>query len=50
MTRDFIKQFDSAVDEVENLLNKNRIFIERLEGIGILPKEIAIDLELQDLI
>ena len=43
-TRDFINQFDSAVDEVEKLLNTNRIFIERLEGIGILPKEQALKL------
>jgi NADH-quinone oxidoreductase subunit D len=42
--RNFINQFDSKMDEVEKLLNTNRIFIERLEGIGILPKEDAIRL------
>jgi NADH-quinone oxidoreductase subunit D len=41
-TREFISQFDSSMDEVEKLLNTNRIFIERLEGIGILPKEDAL--------
>jgi NADH-quinone oxidoreductase subunit D len=42
--KEFINQFDSKIDEIENLLNSNRIFIERLEGIGILPKEDAIKL------
>ncbi|MCX6149102.1 MAG: NADH dehydrogenase (quinone) subunit D [Ignavibacteriales bacterium] len=40
----FINQFDAKIDEVEKLLNTNRIFIERLEGIGVLLKEDAIKL------
>src|SRR5207244_8795382 len=31
-----------AMEDVEKLLNKNRIFIDRTKGVGILPKEEAI--------
>lgn len=41
MIRKFLDGFGPAVDECENLLNTNRIFIERLEGIGVLSKEDA---------
>jgi len=44
--KEFLSKFDSAIDEIENLLNKNKIFIDRLEGIGIIPKEDAINLGL----
>jgi len=44
MIKQFLNEFDPAVDEMEKLLNTNRIFIERLEGIGVLPKEDAIRL------
>jgi len=40
----FIDQFDDNLTECEKLLNSNRIFIERLENIGILPADLAIDL------
>lgn len=40
----FIDQFDENLTECEKLLNSNRIFIERLENIGILPADLAIDL------
>jgi len=40
----FIEQFDDNLTECEKLLNSNRIFIERLENIGILPADLAIDL------
>ncbi len=40
----FIDQFDDNLTECEKLLNSNRIFIERLENIGILPAEVALDL------
>jgi NADH-quinone oxidoreductase subunit D len=42
MTRDFLDQFGSGLDEMAKLLNGNRIFIERLDGIGVLSKEDAI--------
>ncbi|GAB4298963.1 MAG: NADH dehydrogenase (quinone) subunit D [Ignavibacteriaceae bacterium] len=40
----FIDQFDENIVEVEDLLNGNRIFIERLEGIGVIDKDLAIDI------
>ena len=42
--RSFIDQLEVNVDECERLLNTNRIFIERLEGAGIISKVDAIDL------
>jgi NADH-quinone oxidoreductase subunit D len=42
--KSFINGFQKAHDEVSRLLNKNRIFIERTKGIGILTKEDAINL------
>ncbi len=42
MIKEFLKEFYPAMDEMAKLLNSNRIFIERLEGIGILSKENAI--------
>jgi NADH-quinone oxidoreductase subunit D len=45
-TREFIFKLDNAIDEIENLLNKNKIFIDRLEGIGVIPKADAINLGL----
>ncbi|RJP73870.1 MAG: NADH dehydrogenase (quinone) subunit D [Ignavibacteriales bacterium] len=44
--KEFISKLDNAIDEIENLLNKNKIFIDRLEGIGVIPKEDAIKLGL----
>ncbi len=40
----FVDQFEEKFDEMERLLNGNRIFIERLEGVGVISKEDAIDL------
>ncbi len=40
----FIDQFDENLDECERLVNTNRIFIERLEGAGVISAEDAIDL------
>ena len=39
----FIDQFEEYLDEAERLINTNRIFIERLEGAGVISKEDAID-------
>ena len=43
-TRDFIAQFPEKLGEVEGLLLKNRIFIQRCEGVGRVSKEQAIAL------
>lgn len=40
----FIDQFDENLDECERLINTNRIFIERLEGAGVISAEDAVDL------
>jgi NADH-quinone oxidoreductase subunit D len=39
----FIDQFEPYLAEVEQLLNTNRIFIERVDGVGVISKEEAID-------
>lgn len=44
MVRDFVKGFGKAHADVSRLLNKNRIFIERTKGIGVLSTEDAIAL------
>jgi len=40
----FIDQFDANLTECEKLVNTNRIFVERLDGVGAISKEEAIDL------
>ncbi len=42
----FINQFDENLTECESLLNKNRIFIERLENVGVINYDDAIDMGL----
>jgi NADH-quinone oxidoreductase subunit D len=44
MVREFVKQFPKAHADVSRLLNRNRIFIDRTKGIGVLSKEEAINL------
>ncbi|MGK9477577.1 NADH dehydrogenase (quinone) subunit D [Melioribacter sp. OK-6-Me] len=44
MVRDFLDQFHPALEEMDKLLLSNKIFIDRLEGIGVLSKEDAIEL------
>jgi NADH-quinone oxidoreductase subunit D len=44
MTRKFIDEFLPALDEFEKLINTNKIFLDRVEGIGYLSKEDAIEL------
>src|SRR5437868_4081654 len=40
--RNFVKTFPRAHADVVRLLNRNRIFVERTRGIGVLTKEDAI--------
>lgn len=42
----FIDQFEQNLDECERLLNTNKIFINRLEGIGVISAEDALDIGL----
>ena len=41
---EFINTFDSKVDEYEELLNANPIWMQRTKGVGIVPLETLIDL------
>ena len=41
--RSFTKQFRKTHDEVHKLLTRNRIFIDRTKGVGVLTKENAIN-------
>lgn len=43
-TKWFIDQFDDNLTECEKLINTNRIFVERVDGVGVISKEDAIDL------
>jgi NADH-quinone oxidoreductase subunit D len=42
--RNFVKEYPKAHADLVRLLNRNRIFIERTKGIGVLSKEDAINL------
>lgn len=39
---DFIAQFPKSLAECEGLLNRNRIFVERTDGVGVISREKAI--------
>ena len=43
MIRDFLKQIPKTLDDMERLLNRNRIFIDRTQGVGVLSKAEAIN-------
>jgi len=43
LVKNFIDKIDENLDECERLVNPNKIFIERLDGIGVATKEQAID-------
>ncbi|MGH7977681.1 MAG: NADH dehydrogenase (quinone) subunit D [Limisphaerales bacterium] len=41
--RQFLQEFAVALAEVETLLTRNRIWVDRLRDIGVISKEMAID-------
>src|SRR5271168_2543268 len=41
--RKFLNEVVVAIDETETLLTRNRIFVDRTQGIAVIPKETAID-------
>ena len=43
MIREFLQTFPKTLDDMERLLNRNRIFIDRTKGVGVLTKEEAIN-------
>jgi NADH-quinone oxidoreductase subunit D len=44
--KDWLKDFKKRMVEWRKLLDRNRIFIERLEGVGVISKQEAIDIGL----
>jgi len=46
MVRNFLKIFPKTLTEVENLLTRNRIWIERTKGVAVISAEDAVDLGL----
>jgi len=42
MIRDFLKKFPRDLRDMERLLNRNRIFVDRTRGVGVLSREEAI--------
>jgi NADH-quinone oxidoreductase subunit D len=43
MTRDFLKTIPKTLDDMERLLNRNRIYVNRTHGIGLLTRAEAIN-------
>jgi NADH-quinone oxidoreductase subunit D len=43
MIRDFVRRLPKVLDDMERLLNRNRIFVDRTKGIGVLTREEAIN-------
>ena len=41
--RTFVKTFPKTLEDMERLLTRNRIFVDRTKGVGVLTKEEAID-------
>jgi NADH-quinone oxidoreductase subunit D len=41
--RTFVKTFPKTLDDMDRLLNRNRIFVDRTKGVGILTREEAIN-------
>jgi NADH-quinone oxidoreductase subunit D len=41
--RTFVKTFPKTLDDMERLLTRNRIFVDRTKGVGVLSKEEAIN-------
>lgn len=43
LIRDFLPRLPSALADMEKLLNRNRVFVDRMQGIGVLSREEAIN-------
>lgn len=43
MTRQFLQEVPKCIDEVDKLLTRNKIFLNRTKGIGVLSREDALD-------
>jgi NADH-quinone oxidoreductase subunit D len=42
-TRAFLRSFPKTLDDMERLLNRNKIFVDRTKGVGLLTKDQAIN-------
>jgi NADH-quinone oxidoreductase subunit D len=42
--REFVQQFPKAHADIARLLNRNRIFVDRTKGVGVMSKEQAINM------
>ncbi len=42
--RQFIKTFPQTLEDMERLLDRNRIFVDRMKGVGVLSKERAVNM------
>jgi NADH-quinone oxidoreductase subunit D len=42
-TRTFLREFPRTFEDMERLLNRNRIFVDRTRGVGVLSREEAIN-------
>ena len=42
--RTFLKTFPKTLEDMERLLNRNRIFVDRTKGVGVLTREEAINM------
>ena len=43
MIREFLRDCPGVLDDLERLLDRNRIFVDRIKGVGVLTKEEAIN-------
>jgi len=43
LIREFLRKMPRALDDMERLLTRNRVFVDRTKGIGVLTKEEAIN-------
>jgi NADH-quinone oxidoreductase subunit D len=43
MIRDFVRTFPKTLDDMERLVNRNRIFVDRMKNIGLFSREEAIN-------
>ena len=43
MIRDFLAEMPQVLDDMDRLMGKNRIFVDRMQGVGVLTKEEAIN-------
>jgi NADH-quinone oxidoreductase subunit D len=41
--REFVRTFPKTLDDMERLLNRNRIFVDRTKGVGLLSRDEAIN-------